>query len=251
MLERISAGAATAISVFSSSQEGNAYAQAKLFASWMASSGCPLEVLLLRAVSSERSRQFLLVKFGSRDDQWNLTHALSTRDFGQLKAEILSRDEEETNSPVSCLENFAQPGCSLIASSEFERILDFIKGGDYDVLAVDVPVVSTTPATTANTGADETDEDISAAIAGAEAEARSISSLAVRRIYLAEKLGKRVIAWSAPDDGADLDSACARDILSKHINHLGYSLGGSFIGGDDQDARCLCYFFMYEKADNS
>jgi hypothetical protein len=208
----------------------------------MASSGCPLEVLLLRAVSSERSRQFLLVKFGSRDDQWNLTHALSTRDFGQLKAEILSRDEEETNSPVSCLENFAQPGCSLIASSEFERILDFIKGGDYDVLAVDVPVVSTTPATTA---------DISAAIAGAEAEARSISSLAVRRIYLAEKLGKRVIAWSAPDDGADLDSACARDILSKHINHLGYSLGGSFIGGDDQDARCLCYFFMYEKADNS
>ena len=111
LLDRLARGEATAISVFSSSGEANARAQAKFFSAWAARAGCGLGVFLLRAAASTENKQFLLVKVGTRDAQWKLTNARKLADFDQLQSEVLAADERGAISPAVCYENFPQPCC--------------------------------------------------------------------------------------------------------------------------------------------
>lgn len=138
VVECFGRGDATAISVFSSSQEANARAQAKLFASWAATSGCKLKVQLIQAITATEHKQFLLVKIGSQDSQWNLTKSLRTTEFRKLQSEVLTSEENASISPVSCYENFPQPGCSLIPSGTLKQIVEQIRQGEYNILEIPV-----------------------------------------------------------------------------------------------------------------
>lgn len=133
--DRIKRGEATAISVFSRSQEANARAQAKLFSHWAKSpAGQGLDILLLKARSSDESDQFLLVKIGTRDAQWRLTQRREERE--RMVAKVLTKEEDDARSPVSCYENFPQPGCSLVPSGNLELIVARLRQGEYVVLDI-------------------------------------------------------------------------------------------------------------------
>ena len=127
----IARGDPTSVSIFAAAQEANARAQAKLCASWAASAGCGLSVILLRAVVPNEHAQFLLVEIGSLDAQWSLTNALATDDFARLEAAVLTADESSALASVTCHENFPQPDQSHTPDDGFLKIAAHIAQGDY------------------------------------------------------------------------------------------------------------------------
>ena len=92
-------------------------------------------------------------------------------------------------------------------------------------------------------------EDISVAVKKVEEEARIDPSITVRKIYLSQLMGDPVIAWSTPNHGSLFNSDRAREILTKHISPLGYSLSGPVSSGDPQDSKSRCRFYWYKKTE--
>ncbi len=101
---------------------------------------------------------------------------------------------------------------------------------------------------TASAGSPETVADLSAALAKTEQEAHQGGAIPLRTILLREEMGAPVIAWIAPDDGRHFDSDAARQLLTKHISPLGYSVTGCFVGPDRHDAQSYCNCFLYQQA---
>jgi hypothetical protein len=134
LADRIQRGAA-GISVFPESQAGNAKAQARLYSSW-ASSHSGLDVYLLEAVSKDAEAEYLLVKVGTRQAQWDLTNASRSRDLDILQWRVLTSAENAAISQAPCYENFAQPGYTLSPSGTLDRIVGQIRRGDYRVAVI-------------------------------------------------------------------------------------------------------------------
>jgi hypothetical protein len=147
LVARIKQGEATAISVFSQSQTENFRAQTKVFAAWASSPTAQrLEVIPLRAVSAGEKVRHLLVMIGSRDAHWRLTEAKRGSEFSQLIARTLLPAEDAAIAPVSCYENFPQPGCTLTSSTTFDDLVGKLAEGAYQIEPAESAAVPKAPA---------------------------------------------------------------------------------------------------------
>jgi hypothetical protein len=202
-------------------------------------------------------KDFMIVCTGSKSEHAAFSaEGRSGGALDKLDHALLTEEELRMRRPVSAYSNFASPGCDLISLDGFNRHVSDVRSGRYAVVslpqkpmaAANSDATSKTSPAPENATSLDADASLYTALAKAEDEAQKDRSVALRKIFLTKQLGEPVIAWSAPDDGTDFNSERARELLTKHMSPLGYHVTGSFVGGDPQDSRSYCYFYMYKKA---
>jgi FOG: WD40 repeat len=255
VLEHIARGGAASISEFAITQEANAQAQAKVDISWAADDANEVKTILLKAIAGPPVRAFLLINIGTSQALCSKYEAFNKKGLLKRLIQSLPTKEAEAIQPVSCHENFSLPGMNLLPGDHLKPFVDAMLRNEYEILAVVAPEKTKIALSTwkeeqsgmkKNLG--DAEALFSAALAAAEAEARKDRSVSLRKIFLSQQMGQPVIAWSTPDDGTDFNSERARELLTKHMSPLGYDVTGSFVGGDPQDSRSYCYFYMHKKA---
>jgi WD40 repeat protein len=255
ILDHIARGDAASISEFALTQEANAQAQAKVDTSWAADNANAVKTVLLKAIAGPPARAFLLINIGTSQALCSKYEAFNKRGLFERLVQSLPTKEAEAIQPVSCHENFSLPGMNLMPGDHLKPFVDAILRNEYEILEVAAPektkiAVSTWKEEQNGMRKNLSDAEgmFSAALAAAEAEARKDRSVSLRKIFLSQQMGQPVIAWSTPDDGTAFNSERARELLTKHMSPLGYDVTGSFVGGDPQDNRSYCYFYMYKKS---
>jgi len=256
LADRISRGAATSIGEFASTQEANARAQAQIDSAYALDPTHKTEVFLLKATAPQDSKQFLLVNIGTRESLCKKHEAFNQKGLFRKLKESLPPSEAQAIAPVPGHENFSLPGMDLLPGDHLKPFVDAMLRNEYQVVEVITPEKAKQTLSRweeeqnkPKTAATDTGGSLSTALANAEAEVRRDRSVTLRKIFLSQQLGESVIAWSTPDDGSNFNSERASAILSKHISPLGYAVTGSFVGGDPQDSRSYCYFYMYKKSE--
>lgn len=260
ILDHIAQGDASSIGEFGLTQEANALAQAKVDVSWAADGANGVKTFILKAVVPQSKWGFLLINLGSSQTLCAKYDAFNKKGLLRRLIQSLPAREAEAIQPVSGHENFSLPGMDLLPGEHLKPFVDAIKRNEYQVIEVCPPPATVevvakwkeeqdaTRKRAADLLSGKTEGNLVAVLANAEAEARKDRSVSLRKIFLTELMGENVIAWSAPDDGTDFNSNRAREILTKHISPIGYEVSGSFVGGDPQDNRSYCHFYMYKKA---
>jgi hypothetical protein len=131
LADRVRKGEATAISIFLPGDRRNWLAQHKVLSSWVGGSNVRLDLFPLTPVLP--GEPLLLVMIGSTEAQWAFSRAVKSGGVSAVMAAVLSEEERQFVSPVSCHESFPQPGFALGPRASLSNFVQAFDAGQYEI----------------------------------------------------------------------------------------------------------------------
>jgi len=128
---------ATSISVFPSTQEANAMAQAHINIAYTSDSINEVKLYLLKSKVLQELRQFLLINTGTTESLCKMYDEFK-KGLSDNLSNALPKRETAAITPLSAYHNYSLPGMNLLPGDHLKPYRDAIGNGEYELIHVDV-----------------------------------------------------------------------------------------------------------------